>query len=172
MATITLLKLQSDNCIADWINFGINFGPTHVFWLSLYVSKEFSLNILQILCIRHICTSQGSRSHYSTCVLVCHSDKRLFLVSDLKKVIELEPANKPARDTVRRLEPIAAERREKLKEEMLGKYSFLKIMAVIKVSLANRQRISFRVHLQNQFTWCSSWGVLLLMTTILLFDVL
>ncbi|KAK3041038.1 hypothetical protein RJ639_026835 [Escallonia herrerae] len=42
-------------------------------------------------------------------------------IADLKKVLELDPSNNQARRTVIRLEPLAAEKREKMKEEMLGK---------------------------------------------------
>eukprot|EP00249_Psilotum_nudum_P009380 c21897_g1_i1 orf=331-1443(+) len=42
-------------------------------------------------------------------------------VADMKKVVDLDPDNKQARDAIRRLEPLAAEKREKLKEEMIGK---------------------------------------------------
>ncbi|GJP30057.1 hypothetical protein CLOM_g22278 [Closterium sp. NIES-68] len=41
--------------------------------------------------------------------------------TDLKKVLELDSTNAQARSAARRLEPIVEERREKLKEEMLGK---------------------------------------------------
>ncbi|XP_042390831.1 tetratricopeptide repeat protein 1-like [Zingiber officinale] len=42
-------------------------------------------------------------------------------IADLKKVCELDPTNNQARNSIRRLEPIAAEKREKMKEEMIGK---------------------------------------------------
>lgn len=42
-------------------------------------------------------------------------------IADMKKVIELDPSNDQARRTIRRLEPLAAEKREKMKEEMIGK---------------------------------------------------
>ncbi|WOL03519.1 tetratricopeptide repeat protein 1 [Canna indica] len=42
-------------------------------------------------------------------------------IADMKKVIELDPANDQARKSIRRLEPIAAEKREKMKEEMISK---------------------------------------------------
>eukprot|EP00897_Mesotaenium_endlicherianum_P009178 jgi/Mesen1/8289/ME000045S07736 len=48
-------------------------------------------------------------------------DKHEDALADLKKVVELDPGNKPAQIAVRRLEPIVAEKREKMKEEMLGK---------------------------------------------------
>lgn len=41
---------------------------------------------------------------------------------DLKKVIELDPSNDQCRRWIRRLEPIAAEKREKMKEEMIGQH--------------------------------------------------
>lgn len=42
-------------------------------------------------------------------------------IGDMKKILELEPSNDQARKTIRRLEPLAAEKREKMKEEMIGK---------------------------------------------------
>ncbi|KAJ3682300.1 hypothetical protein LUZ60_014873 [Juncus effusus] len=42
-------------------------------------------------------------------------------IADMKKITELDPSNDHARKSLRRLEPIAAEKREKMKEEMIGK---------------------------------------------------
>ncbi|KAL5708185.1 hypothetical protein ACHQM5_019006 [Ranunculus cassubicifolius] len=42
-------------------------------------------------------------------------------IADMKKIIELDPSNKQANKTIHRLEPLAAEKREKMKEEMIGK---------------------------------------------------
>ncbi|KAF9662701.1 hypothetical protein SADUNF_Sadunf18G0081600 [Salix dunnii] len=42
-------------------------------------------------------------------------------IADLKKILELDPSNDQARRTIRRLEPLAAAKREKMKEEMIGK---------------------------------------------------
>ncbi|KAK7395347.1 hypothetical protein VNO78_15899 [Psophocarpus tetragonolobus] len=42
-------------------------------------------------------------------------------IADMKKILEIDPSNDQARKTIRRLEPIAAEKREKMKEEMIGK---------------------------------------------------
>uniref|UniRef100_A0A0A9CZE8 Uncharacterized protein n=1 Tax=Arundo donax TaxID=35708 RepID=A0A0A9CZE8_ARUDO len=42
-------------------------------------------------------------------------------ISDMKKVIELDPSNQQAKRSLFRLEPLAAEKREKMKEEMIGK---------------------------------------------------
>lgn len=42
-------------------------------------------------------------------------------LADYTKVLESDPGNQQARGSARRLEPIVAERREKLKEEMIGK---------------------------------------------------
>jgi len=39
----------------------------------------------------------------------------------MKKVIELDPSNQQATRSLLRLEPLAAEKREKMKEEMIGK---------------------------------------------------
>ncbi|XP_027334894.1 tetratricopeptide repeat protein 1 [Abrus precatorius] len=42
-------------------------------------------------------------------------------IADMKKILEIDPSNDQARKTIRRLEPVAAEKREKMKEEMIGK---------------------------------------------------
>ncbi|XP_078174775.1 uncharacterized protein LOC144568342 [Carex rostrata] len=42
-------------------------------------------------------------------------------ISDMKKVAELDPSNEQARRALRHLEPLAAEKREQMKEEMIGK---------------------------------------------------
>lgn len=44
----------------------------------------------------------------------------LFKFADMKKLLELDPSNDQARRSIHRLEPIAAEKREKMKEEMIG----------------------------------------------------
>ncbi|MBA0564342.1 hypothetical protein Goarm_007820 [Gossypium armourianum] len=38
----------------------------------------------------------------------------------MKKILEFDPSNNQAVKTIRRLEPLAAEKREKLKEEMMA----------------------------------------------------
>ncbi|KAM0867587.1 hypothetical protein ACQ4PT_041886 [Festuca glaucescens] len=42
-------------------------------------------------------------------------------IADMKKIIELDPSNAQAKKSLFRLEPLAAEKREKMKEEMLAK---------------------------------------------------
>lgn len=42
-------------------------------------------------------------------------------LADAQKAMEIDPDNKVALSVIRRLEPIVQERREKMKEEMLGK---------------------------------------------------
>ncbi|TKY71559.1 Tetratricopeptide repeat protein 1 [Spatholobus suberectus] len=42
-------------------------------------------------------------------------------IADMKKILEIEPSNDQARKTIQRLEPLAAEKREKMKEEMIEK---------------------------------------------------
>ncbi|KAI3849073.1 hypothetical protein MKX03_011516 [Papaver bracteatum] len=42
-------------------------------------------------------------------------------VIDMKKIVELDPSNSQARRSIVCLEPLAAEKREKMKEEMIGK---------------------------------------------------
>ncbi|KAK2646455.1 hypothetical protein Ddye_021650 [Dipteronia dyeriana] len=42
-------------------------------------------------------------------------------IVDMKKILELDPSNDQARRAIIRLEPLAAEKREKMKEEMIAK---------------------------------------------------
>lgn len=56
-------------------------------------------------------------------------------LADMKKVIELDPSNDQARRTIRRLEPLAAEKREKMKEEMIGMLMFRTDLFVIWLGL-------------------------------------
>lgn len=42
-------------------------------------------------------------------------------ISDMKKILEVEPSNDQARRNIVRLEPLAREKMEKMKEEMMGK---------------------------------------------------
>ncbi|XP_020590695.1 tetratricopeptide repeat protein 1 [Phalaenopsis equestris] len=42
-------------------------------------------------------------------------------IADMKKIIELDPSYEQATRNIRRLEPLATEKREKMKEEMIGK---------------------------------------------------
>ncbi|KAK9275189.1 hypothetical protein L1049_022450 [Liquidambar formosana] len=42
-------------------------------------------------------------------------------IADMKKILELDPSNDQAKRAIFRLEPLAAEKREKMKEEMIGK---------------------------------------------------
>ncbi|XP_060972088.1 uncharacterized protein LOC133038070 [Cannabis sativa] len=42
-------------------------------------------------------------------------------MADMKKILELDPTNDQVRKAIRRLEPLAEAKREKMKEEMIGK---------------------------------------------------
>ncbi|KAE8056096.1 hypothetical protein FH972_012892 [Carpinus fangiana] len=42
-------------------------------------------------------------------------------IADMKKILELDPSNDQAKRTIRRLQPLAEEKREKMKDEMIGK---------------------------------------------------
>ncbi|XP_062078512.1 uncharacterized protein LOC133783012 [Humulus lupulus] len=42
-------------------------------------------------------------------------------IADMKKILDLDPSNDQARKSIHRLEPLAEEKREKMKEEMIGK---------------------------------------------------
>lgn len=44
-------------------------------------------------------------------------------ISDMKKILELDPSSYQAKRSIIRIEPLAAEKREKRKEDMLGKLS-------------------------------------------------
>lgn len=44
-----------------------------------------------------------------------------FIWTDTKKIVELDPSNSQARRAIPRLEQLAKEKQEKLKEEMIGK---------------------------------------------------
>lgn len=46
-------------------------------------------------------------------------------LADMTKILELEPSHDQARRTVMRLKPLADEKREKMKEEMIGKLNSL-----------------------------------------------
>ncbi|BBH08965.1 Tetratricopeptide repeat-like superfamily protein, partial [Prunus dulcis] len=41
-------------------------------------------------------------------------------IADMKKILELDPSNDQAKKTIHRLGPLAEEKREKMKEEMIG----------------------------------------------------
>jgi hypothetical protein len=41
----------------------------------------------------------------------------------MKKILELDPSNDQAKKSIRRLGPLAEEKREKMKEEMICKHS-------------------------------------------------
>ena len=45
-------------------------------------------------------------------------------LADMKKILEIDLSNDQARKTIRQLEPLAAEKREKMKEEMIGEFIF------------------------------------------------
>ncbi|PIN21890.1 hypothetical protein CDL12_05416 [Handroanthus impetiginosus] len=42
-------------------------------------------------------------------------------IADMNKILELDPSNDQTRRTIIRLKPLADEKREKMKEEMIGK---------------------------------------------------
>eukprot|EP00850_Spirogloea_muscicola_P023508 SM000362S13795 [mRNA] locus=s362:44555:46139:- [translate_table: standard] len=48
-------------------------------------------------------------------------DRQEEALTDYKKALEVDPGNRQAAAAARRLEPVVAEKREKLKEEMMGK---------------------------------------------------
>lgn len=51
-----------------------------------------------------------------------------YLLADMKKILELDSSNDQAKKTIRRLEPLAEQKREKMKEEMIGRsFTVLKL---------------------------------------------
>jgi len=56
--------------------------------------------------------------HFSSSQVLIAVNLSLFI--DMKKVIEVDPSNQQATRLLFRLEPLAAEKREKMKEEMIG----------------------------------------------------
>ena len=50
----------------------------------------------------------------------------------MKKILELDSSNDQAKKAIRRLEPLAEQKREKMKEEMIGTqhYTVLKVFSV------------------------------------------
>lgn len=42
-------------------------------------------------------------------------------IADMKRILELDPLNDQAKKSIRRMEPLAEQKREKMKEEMIGK---------------------------------------------------
>lgn len=46
----------------------------------------------------------------------------MFCFVDLKKVLELDQSDVQVRRTIQRLEPLAAEKRDKMKQEMIGEF--------------------------------------------------
>lgn len=47
------------------------------------------------------------------------------ILADMTKILELEPSNDQVRRSVMRLKPLADEKREKMKEEMIGELNNL-----------------------------------------------
>lgn len=53
--------------------------------------------------------------------LSLHLSELVFIwFADNKKILEADPSNNQAKKAILRLEPLAAEKREKMKEEMIG----------------------------------------------------
>lgn len=48
-------------------------------------------------------------------------------MADMKKILEIDPSNDQAKKKIYRLEPLAAEKIEKMKEEMIGGPFFLSL---------------------------------------------
>lgn len=53
-----------------------------------------------------------------------------MLCTDMKKILELDSSNDQARKAIFRLEPLAAEKREKMKEEMIGKLIMMSLFGI------------------------------------------
>ncbi|KAH0901202.1 hypothetical protein HID58_040705 [Brassica napus] len=71
----------------------------------------------------------------------------LFSYADLKKILELNPPNDQARKAIQRLEPLAAEKREKMKEEAITKLKEMgnSILGRFGMSVDNFKAVSDRV---------------------------
>lgn len=59
----------------------------------------------------------------------------------MTKILELDPSNAQARRTIIRLKPLADEKREKMKEEMIGMLIFLIVHVVIFYNIAPTQSL-------------------------------
>ncbi|QHO51146.1 Tetratricopeptide repeat protein [Arachis hypogaea] len=51
-------------------------------------------------------------------------------IADMKRILEIDPSNDQARKGICRLEPLAAEKREKMKEEMMDKWKLCILMHI------------------------------------------
>lgn len=68
----------------------------------------------------------------------------------MKKILEFDPSNNQAKRTILSLEPLAAEKREKMKDEMIGKlgndfllwFHFLYIKKLWNISMYQRMKPS------------------------------
>ncbi len=63
-------------------------------------------------------------------LLLSHKSTHLFVTTCPQQVLELDPGNAIAQKSVQRLTPIVEERREKLKEEMMGEQQLAVLGAV------------------------------------------
>ncbi|XP_038988523.1 LOW QUALITY PROTEIN: tetratricopeptide repeat protein 1-like, partial [Phoenix dactylifera] len=72
-------------------------------------TKALELNPLYIKALVRRAEANEKLEHYEEAI------------ADWKKIVGLDTSNDQARRSIRRLEPIAAEKREKMKEEMIGK---------------------------------------------------
>ena len=70
------------------------------------------------MCQLHITAFHISMHHRWSSLLLIAVNWSLLI--DMKKVIEVDPSNQQATRSLFRLEPLAAEKREKMKEEMIG----------------------------------------------------
>ncbi|KAL6208604.1 hypothetical protein ACLB2K_019553 [Fragaria x ananassa] len=61
-------------------------------------------------------------------------------ITDMKKILELDPSNDQARKAIRRLEPLAEAKREKMKEEMIGKFFLVKNRTSLKQTTKVEQK--------------------------------
>lgn len=61
----------------------------------------------------------------------------------MKKIVELDPSNDQARRSILRLQPLADEKKEKMKEEMIGKLIASSSHAVYALSSFKGQNLIF-----------------------------
>ena len=84
--------------------------------MKLLPVRCFFSYVLFYVSISHYC--HISMHHFSSSQVLIAVNLSLFI--DMKKVIEVDPSNQQATRSLFRLEPLAAEKREKMKEEMIG----------------------------------------------------
>ncbi|CAN0873397.1 Tetratricopeptide repeat protein 1 [Linum grandiflorum] len=86
-------------------------------------TKALEINPSYVKALRRRAEAHEKLEHFEEAIAVLISQYVYGNVAaaDMKKILELDPSNDYARPSITRLEPMAAEKREKMKEEMMGK---------------------------------------------------